>query len=141
MAVKISNLMIMMVMGISVFMGMMTFMGEMDDNYGISQPTNSSEDLDTIFDDINSSTTSIQRTLTGDKSWLETSWSIVFALPQTVMGTLSTMANSAGKLMSVAQGEDMVEMTIPGWVVSMIAILIGIIIITTLVYLILGRGL
>ena len=141
MAVKISNLMIMMVMGISVFMGMMTFMGEMDDNYGISQPTNSSEDLDTIFDDINSSTTSIQRTLTGDKSWLETSWSIVFALPQTVMGTLSTMANSAGKLMSVAQGEDMVEMTIPGWVVSMIAILIGIIIITTLVYLMLGRGL
>lgn len=138
---KISNLMIMMVMGISVFMGMMSFMGEMDDNYGISQPTNSSEDLDTIFDNINSSTTEIQSTLTGDKSWLETSWSIVFALPQTVMGTLSTMANSAGKLMSVAQGEDMVEMTIPGWVVSMIAILIGIVIITTLVYLILGRGL
>ena len=141
MGVKISNLMIMMVMGISVFMGMMSFMAELDLTYTISEPDNSSEDLEDIFSGINASTSEIQDTLTGDRGWLETSWNIVFALPQTVMSSLSAMATSAGKLMSVATGEDMMGITVPGWVISMIYLLIAIVIITTVVYLVMGRGL
>ena len=140
MAVKISNLMIMMVMGISVFMGMMSFMGELDLTYTISEPDNSSEDLADIFSGINASTTEIQSTLTGDRGWLETTFTVVFALPQTVMSALSAMASSGGKLISVATGEDMMGITVPGWVIAMIFTLIGIIIITTVVYLVMGRG-
>ena len=140
MAIKISNVMIMMVMGMGVFMGMMTFMGELGQTYDIYEADNSSDDIQEIYENIENATTELQGTLTGDDSWLETSWNIVFALPQTAMSTLSTMANSAGKLMTVAMGDESSEVTIPGWIITMMYSLIAIIIVTTLIYLVIGRG-
>ena len=139
MATKISDVMIMSAIAISVFLGMMTFMGELETNYAITLPDNSSDNIEEIFEDMNKTSTDLQGSLTGDQSWLETSFNIVFRLPQTVTGTINTMANSAGKLLSVATGEDM-QLPIPGWILGLIFMIIAIVIITTIFYVIIGRG-
>ena len=139
MATKISDIMIMAAIGISVFLGMMTFMGELETNYAITLPDNSSDDVEEIFEDMNKTSVDLQDSLTGNKSWLETSFNIVFRLPQVITGTINTMANSAGKLLGVATGEDM-QLPIPGWILGMIFMIMGIIIVTTIFYVIIGRG-
>jgi len=139
MAVKISDLMIMTAIAIAVFMGSITVMGELANNYGVSVPESSNTHITEIYSDVNKTANELQSTMTGDKSWLETAFSVVFALPNTVTSTMVTMANSAGKLIGMATGEDML-VPIPSWVTMLVYLLIAIVITTTLVYLIMGRG-
>lgn len=136
---NISSLAMMVVMGVSVFLGMFTFMADLETSgYNITTPTESEEDVNTLFEDMNKTATDIESTLTGEQAWFQTLYSIFFRLPNTAISSLSTMANSAGKLMSISMGEES-SLPIPTWIPSMLLIMIGLIVTFTLVYLILGR--
>lgn len=136
---SISTLAIMVVVGIAVFLGMFTFMADLESaGYNITTPTESEEDVNTLFEDMNQTATEIETTLTGEQAWYQTAYSIFFRLPNTAISTLSTLANSAGKLMGVSMGEES-GLPIPDWIPSMLLIMIGLIVTFTLVYLVLGR--
>lgn len=136
---NISSLAIMIVVGLGVFMGMFSFMSDLKTaGYNITTPTGSEDDIDTLFSNMNQTATDLEHTLTGEQSWIQTAYSIFFRLPNTAIGTLSTVANNAGKLMSITLGEES-GLPIPSWIPSIILILIGIIISFTLLYLVLGR--
>ena len=129
----------MVVIGISVFLGMFTVMSDLEiAGYNITTPTDSEEDVNTLFSNMNKTATDIETTLTGEQAWYQTAFSIFFRLPSTAISTLSTLANSAGKLMGVTMGEDS-GLPIPSWIPSMILIMIGLIVSFTLIYLVLGR--
>ena len=136
---NISSLAVMVVLGVSVFLGMFTFMADLETSgYNITTPTESEDDVNTLFEDMNKTATDIESTLTGEQAWFQTLYSIFFRLPNTAITSLSTMANSAGKLMSISMGEES-SLPIPSWIPSMMLIMIGLIVTFTLIYLILGR--
>jgi len=137
---SISSLGIMMVVGLSVFLGMNTVLMDMESaRYNVTSFTSANDTARDILSDIEKNTTiDIQDSLTGDQGWLQTTFNIFFRLPSAVVGSLSAMSNSAGKLMGMVAGEEG-YIPMPGWITTMLAVVIGIIVITTLVYLVLGR--
>ena len=141
MATKISDVMIISIIIISVFLGMMSIMNDLDDNYPLTVPEESEDYMNEISGDINKSSTDLQSSLTGDQSWLETTFNIVFRVPQTIMSGINGIINSADELSSLTTGEDMPAIIpVPPWVSVLISSILAIIVITTLVYLIFGRG-
>jgi len=136
---SISSLAIMVVIGVAVFLGMFTFMADLETaGYNITTPSESEEDVNELFEDMNATATEIENTLTGEQAWYQTAYSIFFRLPNTAISTLSTLANSAGKLIAVSMGEES-GLPIPAWIPSMLLIIIGLIIAFTAIYLVLGR--
>lgn len=135
-----SDLMILVVVGIGVFLGLFTFMNEMDDSsaYNITVPEGTKAHMEELNQDMNDTSGNIQGAFTEEQSWIQTTFSIFFSLPGTVINSISTIANSAYKLSSMAQGADS-DIPTPSWVINLIYILVSIVIVTTIVYLALGR--
>lgn len=136
---SISSLAIVVVVGISVFMGMFTFMSDLQSSgYNITVPTESAEDMEELFEQMNKTGTDIETTLIGEQAWYQTAYSIFFRIPNTIISTLSTIANTASKLASISYGEKS-GLPIPSWIPSMLMIMIALIVTFTLIYLVLGR--
>lgn len=137
---SISSLMIMVLAGTATFMGMFTVMEDMNTSgYNISLPDTMEDDFDSLSESMNATATDIEGTLTGDQGWLETAYSIVFRLPQSITSTLSTMSDAGSSLYGAATGPDMANVAVPPWVTTTILTFIAIIVAVTLFYVIMGR--
>jgi len=136
---SILSLGVMMVLGISVFLGMNAFMEDLSRSYDIESFTDSDDTAAELLDNIEQNTTiDLQKTLTGEQGWVKTTLNIFFRFPATVVGSLATMANAAAKITGLAIGEEGYIAT-PPWVPTMIATLIGIVVVSTLIYIVIGR--
>jgi len=137
---NISGIATVVVIGVSVFLGMYSVMFDLNmAGYNIDLPEGSEDSANQLFEDMNKTASDIENTLTGEESWLQTAYNIFFTLPSDAVNTLSVIANSAGKLLGIAAGEDMQSVPIPPWVTTMILTMIGLSIAFTLIYIVMGR--
>jgi len=137
---NISTLMVMVLVGTATFLGMFSFMDDMNrSGYDISLPSEMESDFDSLNTDMNKTATDITDTLSGDQSWLETAFNVVFRLPQNVISIIESMANSGTGLLGAATGEDMENLPMPSWITTVVLVFIAIIIATTIFYVVMGR--
>ena len=91
-----------------------------------------------IMDNMEATSTDLKDSLTGEQSWLQTTFNIFFTMPNNVMSTLATVSNSAGKMISIGAGDDNPIPT-PSWVMPIVYISIALMVVGALIYLALGR--
>lgn len=131
-------------LGIVVMVALGMFMGAYTSLYGFSQagydiePPGGSGTAGEIMEDMETTATDLKASLTGEQSWLQTTFNIFFTLPNNVMSTLSTISNSATKMISIGVDEEN-PITVPNWALNLTYIFIAFIIISSLLYLALGR--
>lgn len=135
---SILTLGLVVLVSIGMFMGAFTTMyGFQQAGYSVTPPTDDGSAQE-IMDNMESTATSLKTSLTGEQSWLQTAFNIFFTAPNSVMSTLSTISNSAGKMVSIGTGEDN-PMALPSWALNMIYIAIAFMIVSALIYLAFGR--
>lgn len=131
-------------LGVVVVVSIGLFLGSYTTMYGFQQAGYSVTPMDTdgtaeeIMEDMEDTATDLKSSLTGEQSWLQTAFNIFFTAPNSVMSTLSTISNSAGKMITLGTGEDN-PITLPSWSLNMIFIIVAMIIVSALIYLALGR--
>jgi len=136
----VSDLMVLTAVGIACFLGMFSLFSDISTNtsYNLTTPTGTQETVTQLQEDLNTTNTNIQKSFTQEEGWEQTAFNIFFTLPRTVISSISTMINIAYKLASTSAGSDS-EIPMPSWILPFIYIIIAIIIVTTIVYLAVGR--
>lgn len=141
---KISDIAILVVISLSVFLGMFYFMydiayyGDGTQKYNLTVPTSAEGNATALLREMNATARELESSLTGSQSWTQTAYNIFFSLPQSIISTTSTIANTGSKLVGIATGPE-AKMPVPDWVIIMVYVLIAIIIVTTFFYVVMGR--
>ncbi len=140
---QVSSVAFMVVISLAVFLGMFSFMSDLETKgYNISA-TNISGSEDTVnqlVTDMNDTSVNLQDALTGEQSWTQTAYNIFFALPNTIASTISTITNAGAKMISITTGTDS-SIPTPDWVMPIAFLAIGLVIVFGLIYLVTGRNL
>ena len=138
MEASIFTLAVVVLVSVGMFMGAFTTMyGFQQAGYSVT-PLTDEATAEEIMGDMEDTATSLKSSLTGEQSWLQTAFNIFFTAPNSVMSTLSTVSNSAGKMITIGTGEDN-PIAMPSWALNMMYIMIALIITSALVYLAFGR--
>lgn len=124
----------------ATFLAMFTFESDLiTGGYNITTSFSTEDDTATeLIRDLNSTSSDIEGALTGEQGWLQTAYNIFFTLPNTVISSVSTLANSAGKMVSMTAGEEG-HIPLPEWVLPVAYAAIALVIVFGLIYLALGR--
>ncbi len=135
---SIITLGVVVLVAVGTYLGASTAMqGFVDADYSITPPGDS-ETADELMSDINTTAVEIKSSLTGEQSWVQTAFNIFFTLPNNVMSTLSTISNSAGKVISLGTNEEN-PVAVPSWALYMMYTIIALMVVGSLIYLAIGR--
>lgn len=123
---------------IGMFLGAFTVaQGFQSAGYDVT-PFTEDDKAQEIMDDMESTSDSLKDSLTGEQSWIQTTFNIFFTLPNNIMTTLSLVSNSAGKMVAIGTGDNN-PIPLPDWMLPIVYIVITMIIVSALIYLALGR--
>lgn len=128
---KISELLIVLVIGLGVSLGMITFMSDLSQSYDITLPSSLKNESERVLYGMNETTGEIIETLSGSNqsNWVQTAYNIFFRSPVTMISTISTTTSLGTSFVSEMAGTEIgVEGGIPDWVIVMIFALIAILV-------------
>jgi hypothetical protein len=141
--IKISSMAFAIVIGMGVFFGLYYFAYDLayysdgTQKYDIDLPDSSAGNMTALWSTMENTTTTLKESLSGTESWTKTVYNIFFALPQSVIGTLVTTADSGGKMVGILTGPES-PLPIPPWVITMLGVIITLIIAFTLIKFVFG---
>lgn len=134
---KISDLIIIVILGFGVISGMFVFSNDLSQSYNLTLNSNLQTEIENHVRSVNQTYTRILNETIGAGSWVSTAYNIFFTLPAELMNTLVSFTSLVTSFFAVSLTESVIPL--PSWFGLMITGLVLVVIIFTIVYMVLGR--
>jgi len=136
---NITELSLTLMVAIICILGFTAFAVDLTASYDIELPGNLTEAAEDSLSRMNETSNQLMKTISGEeKSWVETLFTVFFALPATAIQTMGDMASTSVSLFGVAVAE--LGIDIPSWVAPTILVTVSIIVTFVLVAIVFNRS-
>ena len=131
---KISDLAVLVLVGLVIFMGGFSFMQDLSvrpdgtTKYNLSLPGTTNATMYNILQNMNDTSIEIRDKLLGEKSWSIMDFGIFFTLPNTIIQTLISMANAGTSMIGIAASDES-GIGVPGWFITIVILAIFLIVV------------